>query len=79
MPRPKPWPLIQCASLLHVLALQALYGYAQAARVGSGIFIVIQLILMVTFVFQMNELLTHQWEMWWAKTLLVLGESEARA
>ncbi|MEW5304282.1 MAG: hypothetical protein WDW36_006903 [Sanguina aurantia] len=51
----------------------ALYGYAQAARVGSGIFIVVQLILMVTFVFQMNELLTHRWEMWWAKTLLVLG------
>ncbi|GAX84985.1 hypothetical protein CEUSTIGMA_g12406.t1 [Chlamydomonas eustigma] len=51
---------------------QALFGYAQVARIGSGIFLVLQLVLLIHFLYEVNEWLVSKEERWsWA--LLVLG------
>lgn len=49
-----------------------LYGYAQAARVGSGIFLVVQLILLVHWLYEINEYLVQQ-DTNWAWAILISG------
>ncbi|PNH11311.1 putative serine incorporator [Tetrabaena socialis] len=50
----------------------ALYGYAQFARYASGIFLVLQLVLLVNFVYEINEWLVER-DTRWAWVLLVGG------
>ena len=55
-----------------------LYGYAQAARAGSGIFLVVQLILLVHLVYEINEWLVERddhlaWALLISGTLVGLG------
>lgn len=50
----------------------ALYGYAQAARAGSGIFLVVQLILLVHLVYEINEWLVER-DDHWAWAILITG------
>lgn len=58
------------------LPSQAVYGYAQFARYASGIFLVLQLLLLVDFVYQVNEWLVGKDNKWsWA--LLVGGAAVA--
>mmetsp|Transcript_36425 Transcript_36425/g.81073 ORF Transcript_36425/g.81073 Transcript_36425/m.81073 type:complete len:392 (+) Transcript_36425:260-1435(+) len=51
---------------------RALYGYAQVARIGSGFFLVLQLILLINLVYEINEWLVSK-ETGWAWTLLIGG------